>query len=230
LRANKGQFAGPGKGAEFAESFMAIGKGQAAEIAQEAEGAMLGRAITSAEARIGEAAVAVVEKLATEPNADGARNFPFSAKKMGKFVQDEVGIDPGLGLEISGIILAFDGAFAFMEEKRGLDTMGNFLDEGNERGDVAFIEDLARIVGLKLGDDGARVKDGDVERIAGLAEKGATARREMGRAFAGHLIEEGATAFADETRFEVDRDGGVGALQQHLDFAQQGHGRFRWGG
>jgi hypothetical protein len=210
---NESELAGPGKGPEFAESFVTIGEWQTAKMPEEAEGATLGSAITVAEARIGEAAVAVVEELATEPNANGARNFPFSTEQMGKFVQDEVGIDPGLSLEIAGIILALDGALAFMEEERSLNAMGNFFDEGDERGDVAFIEGLARVVRLELGDDRARVEYGDVEGIAGLAEKGAPTRCEMGGAFTGHLIEDGAAAFADEARFEVDRDGGIGALQ-----------------
>jgi len=209
---------------------VAVGEGKAAKMAEEAQGAPLGGAVTGAQAGIGEAAVAVVEELAAEPNADGARYFPFPTQQMGKFVQDKVGINAGLGLEIAGIFLAFDGAFAFMEEERGLDPVGDFLDEGDERGDVAFIEGLARIVGLELGDDGLGVENGDVEGIARLAEKSTAARRKMGGGFASQLIEDGAAAFADEARFEINRDGGVGALQQHLDFAQQGHGRFRWGG
>ena len=49
--------------------------------------------------------------------------------------------------------------------------------------------------------------------------------------FAGKAVEGGAAAFADEARFEVDGDGGVGALEQRLDFPQEGHGRvILWGG
>jgi hypothetical protein len=102
--------------------------------------------------------------------------------------------------------------------------VGDFLNEGDERGDVAFVEGLARVVGLELGDDGPRIKDCDVKGIAGLAEESSSARGEMGGIFTRHLVEHGAPAFADEAGFQVDRNGRVGPFEQRLDFRQEGHG------
>ena len=51
----------PVQGAEFAERIMAVRKGKAPQMTQKAERASLGRSVPCAQARAGEAAVAVVE-------------------------------------------------------------------------------------------------------------------------------------------------------------------------
>ena len=223
---NKLNFVRPVQGAEFAEGVVAKGEGKAAQVSQKAERATLGRAVPGAQARAGEAAMAVVEELAAEPGADAAGNFSaFATEDVGEFAQDEVGVDPGLGFEIAGVGFAVDFAFAFVEEERGLDAVGDFLDEGDKRGDVAFVERLAGVVRLEFSDDRARIEDGDVERIARLPKEGSAAGSEVRRAFSSHAVEHGATAFADEARFQVDRNGSVGALEQRLDFPEECHNR-----
>ena len=207
---------------------MAICRGKAAEVAQKAEGAALGRSVPGAQARSGEAAVAVVEELAAKPRADGTRNR-LAAKEMGEFAQDEVGVDARLGFEVAGIGFAFDFAFAFVKEECCLDAVGDFLNEGDEGGDVAFVEGAARVVGLKFGDDGARVKNGEVKGIARLPKESSSAGGEMGGIFTRQPVERGAAALADDAGFQVDRNGSVGALEQRLDFPQEGHNRIMKG-
>src|ERR1700722_18611020 len=102
--------------------------------------------------------------------------------------------------------------------------MGDFLDEGDKGGDVALVEGATRVVGLEFGDDGACIENGQVKRIVRLAQKRASAAEEMGSVPAGPAIERGATAFANETSFKINRNGRVGPFEQELDFAQEGHG------
>lgn len=196
---------------------------------QKGERAALGGAVAGTKPGRGEAAMAVIEQLSPKPGTDGAGNG-IAAEEVGKFAEDEVGVDAGLGFEIAGIGLAVDFAFAFVEKECGLDTMGDFFDKGDEGGDIALVERAAGVVLLELSDDGTGIEDGDVERVAGLAQERSPGGSETFRLDTGQAIERGAAAFTDEAGFQVDRDGSVGALEQCLDFPQEGHAGWMRGG
>ena len=167
----------------MAQRFLAAGQGKPAQMTQKAQRATPGRRIARAQAWRGKPAMALVEELPAKPGTHRPGDR-IATEHMGKSAQHKIGIDPGLSLQIARIGLAVDFPFAFMEEERGLNAMGDFLDERNQRGDVALVKVSARIVRFQFRDDRARIKNGHIKRIARLPEKGAAARGEAFRAFA----------------------------------------------
>ena len=206
----------------MAEDVGAAREGDTPEPAEEGQRTSLSGLIARAQLGADYLAVAAVEELTAEPEADAAGNAS-AAKGLGELAEDKVGVNAGLDLEIAGEGLRFDGAFALKEEEGGLHAMGDLLNESNERGNVALVEGAAGIVAFQFRDEGRGIKDGHGEGIARATEEGAPAGGEVQRFGPGLGGESGAAGFADEAMFQVDRDGRVGALEQELNFAQERH-------
>lgn len=177
-----------------------------AQLAEKTESATLRNAITGAQLRRGKAAMAGVEKLPAQPRAHPPRNAA-AAEDLREFAQDKIGVDAGLGFKIAGVSLGADQTLAFLKKKRGLNAMGNFLDKGDESGNIALIESQARVVDFKFGDDGARIKNGEVKRITSLTQKCAATSGQMAGLLAGQAVEHGAPILANNATFEINGNG-----------------------
>src|SRR5256885_3186370 len=97
--------------------------------------------------------------MKAQPAPIGPRNLLGLAKERDEEKQNQVGIDPGLELEIAGEIFRSDLALAFFELERGVEGVIDFFNECDERSDIAIAQSGARIVPLELFDEPARIID-----------------------------------------------------------------------
>src|SRR5438270_2431143 len=161
------------------------------------------------------------EKVESEPAPIGPRNLLRLPKECDEQQQDEISVDARLELQVPGEIFRGDLAFAFLELERGVKSVVDLLDEGNERPDIAIAQAGAGIVALELFNQPARIINADIKLIVGPAEKSAGEFAQLARIRPGQARKLGATALIDQAIFQVNPDLRVGALKEALDLAEE---------
>src|SRR5215471_5574013 len=97
------------------------------------------------------------EKMKTQPAPVHVRNSLGFSKKRDKQKQNEIGVDLRLKLQIARKIFRSDLADSTFELKRRMQGMIQFLNEHDQRANIAITNACARIVLLQLFNEPARI-------------------------------------------------------------------------
>src|SRR5438093_3100018 len=111
------------------------------------------------------------EEMKPQPAPVSFRNALRFSEKRDKQEKDKIGIHLRLELEIARKIFRRDLADPPFELKRSMQRMIEFLDEHNQRPDIAIAQTRARIVLLQLLDQPARIINANVKLVSRSAEE-----------------------------------------------------------
>src|SRR5438876_7859510 len=111
------------------------------------------------------------EEMKPQPAPVSLRNAPRFSKKRDKQEQNKVRIDLRLELEIARKIFRGDLADSPFELKRSMQRVIQFLDEHDQRSDIAIAQPCARIMLLQLLDHPARIINANVKLVSCPPEK-----------------------------------------------------------
>jgi hypothetical protein len=219
--ADEPEFSGEREAAEAPDEGDAFGGGKGFQGEEESAGSEAGGFVTFAER--GPIGGGGTDELFKEPTADGA--VGRAALDHGAEAEEHIiGVDPGLEFERAGELFGLEPVPAGAEGEGGVEAVGDLLNEGDEKPDVAVGDGAPRIFVFEGVDEVGGVVDANEQIAAEGAEEGAGVPGGVGRGKSGGAGEFGGALAADETFLEVDAGGGVGPFEEGLDFSQQGHG------
>ena len=170
------------------------------------------------------------EKMKTQPAAIGTRNTLGFAKESDEQKENKIGIDLRLQLQIAGKFFGGDPALAVFKLKRGVKGVIQFLNENDERTNIAIAQAAPGIVAFELINEPARIIDPDIELIAGVTEESTRDLIQFAGRGTSQFAEMNGTGPINDAIFEINADLGVSALEQALDLAEErfvhtNHGR-----
>jgi hypothetical protein len=169
------------------------------------------------------------EEMEAQPASIGAGNALRFAEEGDEEQQHEIGIDPGLKLQVAREVLAREIAFAAAKGQCGVQSMIDFFYKGDEVADVRVAESAARIVVFELFDQPARVVDPDEKIVATVPEKRARQFTQFTSLGSGEGRELAAAIAADEAILQGNPAAGVGALEETGDLGEERAHRRRKG-
>ncbi len=153
------------------------------------------------------------EEVKPQPPPIGARDSLSLSKKGDKQKKNEIRIYLRLQLKIASEIFRCDLARAAFELKRGVQRMIEFLDEHNQRSDIAITQARARIVLFELFDQPARIINADVKLVAGLPQKCARQLAQFAGGLAGQHRQLHATRPINQAILQIDPNLRVRSLE-----------------
>ncbi len=124
------------------------------------------------------------EKMKAQPAPVSFRNALGFSEKRDKQEENKVSIDLRLELEIARKIFRGDLADSPFELKRSMQRVIQFLDEHDQRPDIAIAQTRARIVLLQLLDEPARIINANVKLVSRAAEERPRELAQFSRGFA----------------------------------------------
>jgi hypothetical protein len=153
------------------------------------------------------------EKVKAQPAPVSFRNALGLSEKRDEQKQNKIRIYLRLELKVARKIFRHDLADSPFELKRGMQCMIEFLDEYNQRPDIAIAEPCARIVQLQLFDQPARIINPNVKLVSGAAQERARELAQFARGFARQHRQLRAPPPINQTILEIDPNLSVCSLE-----------------